>query len=316
MTNDVTLQVLTDPVVNPQTFAMTPIYIGTATQKVAVPIDLGSFSLAIPQSDTGLSYIPNSIDGTIIYWANIGNYSFSSTDGIYFDLALASDNNLSISQISNCAVFFIENDRVVFSATIQSYSLGIADGSIKFNSIQINNKLSVSATGIIIAVISQTSSFEHTETSSAISITEPVDYIQGIRGTINFYYNINDFRIVTINPGDTNPFPYGKVSSLIDLHQSISNTSLSVATILNESIASLQVALENISINPTGYILVPTFYIPGMIDIISSFISDQFMLDFSWATIPFSKSLISNIAPSVVSTSNYVSSGYVTIGYV
>ena len=306
MSNAVTVFQLKSPVETTATFNQTPIYIGTAASSITVSCKPGVFSLAIPQNPTGTTYIERSLETSLRYWKNIGEYSLvsQSTDGLSITLnALNSNYNPSVSDLANCTIFVLENNVLTQTSYVLNCKMAFNGDSLILKDVRLTQKLTPinpNATILLgqLTTITNPNFVESAGTANILSLPDQL-MIPGlniiVNGSYTFHYKVTDFRTATINYEDAIPeeytnIKYSSLATLVKRHRQTTTKPMTVCAVTNENVDDLLTVLANIELKPNdyGYALVPAFYNYDVGSALKSFVTSlensetAFLITYIW----------------------------------
>jgi hypothetical protein len=298
----------------PNEFVETPIFIGTASKLVTQTTGEGINVLAVSDLGSGLQFDFNKTEAHIKYWYLDGEYSVNAIDLSRKILFLTSLNEYYVMTIGeaqyNCFVRNGLTNETIFSSPIVDASFNADTGNNKYlasitlaepipstlDLTQIN--FSISVCDIIEEDINSTQLF--LDTNGVRLNTTPQNWIQSnnvqtiISVTWKFYYDVTDFRYITLNALDLIPDEYtsnkhNKLGQAYARHKVLSTTKASLLTVPSETFENFTQAISifNEQGNTLGYFVTPLFY------------NDKIA--------PFLKSLAAGLAQDYIWSENFLS---------
>jgi hypothetical protein len=270
-----------------------PIFVGLARQLVNSIIINGNNSINTDINDAGLLFNFNLTMADIIYWKQVGNYLVNTIDllrSTLFVSTLAQNENIEFTQ-HQYTMFCVDNNtqNIVFTASLTSAVFN-TDGSNKdVVSFTINElipsglDLTQSNYSVYISYVDNLdldiSYFIQNENVVNINNSMiPLFQANGLNSYVNIswnlYYDVIDYRYITINIGDTIPSylinnlnnPLGQA---LVKHQLLSTTQATLLTIPSNTIDSIEQALSIIVDNSWGYYIVPLFTDPALPELLN-----------------------------------------------
>lgn len=272
--------------IQPSVVVQTPIFIGTASRLVSVTTKNGSFSLAIDDLEDGLSFDSTLSEASLSYWKKTGDYYVTTVNTSRKTLTcttITQNENIEIGTNQySCFVLDTDTNTVIFTTSLSSATFSITDPSVK-------NVLTLITAQAIPATINITNSRYKvciTQVKTYTSIADDFYYsaptltfdpisiylfsASNVNGAIqidwNLYYNVIDFRYLTVNATDTIPDwlvsnKNNKLGLALKNHQKISPTSAALMSMPNDTEYSIDKVLKIISqtysYSQLGYYIVP-----------------------------------------------------------
>jgi hypothetical protein len=298
----------------PNEFVETPIFIGTASKLVTQTTGKGIDVLAVSDLGSGLQFDFNKTEAHIKYWYLDGEYSVNAIDLSRKILFLTSLNEYYVTKIGeaqyNCFVRNGLTNETIFSSPIVDASFNVDTWNNKYlasitlaepipltlDLTQIN--FSISVCNIIEEDINSTQLF--LDTNGVRLNTTPQNLLQSnnvqtiISVTWKFYYDVTDFRYITLNALDLIPDEYtsnkhNKLGQAYARHKVLSTTKASLLTVPSETFENFTQAISifNEQGNILGYFVTPLFY------------NDKIT--------PFLKSLAAGLAQDSIWSENFLS---------
>lgn len=290
MALQVTYYEVKDPAVIRKEFAQTPIFIGTATKKVVVPMIPGVYSLAIPKTEAGTKYRDDIFESTVKYWKIFGQGTIFSISPTQREIEMYGQDisfNYSRQQLKTCILFILYNNSVIFSTPLDSLEFTVID-----------KKFFTKYAHLLFALPSSLPTMDYILASPQIEINPPYFLTEStvnlealpneliannldtiIEAEYSFYYDIVDFRWTRIRYQDALPsdFEYNKHSKLsmaAMLHRRVSTADMTLYSVPEESLSFLEMVLSEVELNPYkyGYAFVPLWTDPAINNTLKSFV--------------------------------------------
>jgi hypothetical protein len=266
----------------------TPIFIGTASKLVSVTSLDGSGYVDVSQTDLGLIFNISLSTATASIWFEVGQYEVTAIDltkTVLFCNTTFQAENIEIGQQQyTCFIYDDNTGNVIFTTSLSSATFVMYDAPIK--DIQtliieqpIPTTFDITASNIHVFIayiknyVSIPSDFYSYGTDlyfypNAAGNDICFDWANNINAliSVNFslYFNIIDYRLITINLNDTIPdwlsnTTNNKLGQALVNHQKISTTQATFISVPDETSSSLIKALALITDNSLGYFIVPLF---------------------------------------------------------
>jgi len=322
MTLQVTYYEVKDPAQIRKEFQQTPIFIGTATEKVVVPMISGSFSLAIPKTQAGTKYRDDIFKSELKYWAISGKGHIGGVSPTGREIQLDSNDTtyaLSRDQLKLSVLFIIHNDSVVFSTPMDSIEFVVTDKKFFIKDAHLTFKMpdSLPTYDCVFAIPQIQSNHTYTISNNTIVFDALPNQLVAnnlntiIEGACSFYYDITDFRWARIKYEDTLPteFKYNKYSKLgmaAMLHRRVSTADMTLFSVPNESLFSLETVLSEIELNPYkyGYAIVPLWVDATVNNTIAAYVHalEQNRAGFQITYVSHNVQTMINIFPNLIAT--------------
>ena len=264
-----------DPALSTLEFQQTPIFIGTATKKVVVPMIPGVYSLAIPQTEAGTKYRDDLFDLQVKYWKIFGTGSLSLISPARRDIQVGGQSEafqVSREQLKTCVLFIVNGGSIIFSTPIDSIEFTIINGKFYIKDAHLLFPLPTSLPTLdcIFAYPSTLSNPSYSLVNNRVVLDPlPNQLVASNLDTIiesdySFYYDIVDFRWTRLKYLDPLPVefeynPYNKLGTAAMLHRRISSADMTLYSVPNESLSSIESVLAELELNPSkyGYAIVP-----------------------------------------------------------
>ena len=272
-------------------FTQTPIFIGTATKQVVVPMEPGVFSLAIPKAEDGTVFNESIIEGKFRYWKIFGEGEISLIAPGRKSIALSGPDlsyHSTRADLKICNLFILGEDGIIFSTPIDSADFTVIDGHFYIRDLHLLIALMGSINvgqQCVLAYPKETTEFDYTITENVISIApfpfqlEASNLNTMISSEYSFYFDVKDFRWGRYNSDDELPpefayTPHNKLGLIAHYHRKNTKTDMTLYSVPRESLISMEAVLSELILDPYkyGYAIVPLWSDSDVANVISAYV--------------------------------------------
>lgn len=265
-------------------FEETPIFIGTASRLISITSNDPNGALILPDIETGLELNADLTEADVTYWNKVGQYAINSVDLSRTTIYVNTENQLEDLDLRarQYACFLVDQTtgQVIFTSALSDITVNASSFPdtvvtvLKLQQALPANLLPLTINHrFYLAYVNtktvKTNSIDVVNGSVLIKINAlnflSLNNVHNIISTVwRFYYDITDFRFVTLNANDIIPSDYvshknSKLGQAYARHKVLSTTKATLMTIPFETMENLTQALSLLreANNELGYFIVP-----------------------------------------------------------